>query len=218
MRRLVSLVLLLAAGCFPPASIPAAERQHARHELRELPRFARVAVYLAPFPGDLSSLLLTDQPLEALEKAAAARVLPPGTPLRLEQVEFPAGWEAAGRAPGTPRLHPWAYLRLAGEARPLIMVLPRTLATTEEVRAALERVLSASDPAPAFDALPETQRAAIRRKQLEEGMPADAVEMAWGQPERKVLEPPSSREEWLWPGAHRQAQLEDGRLVSWSER
>jgi len=215
MRRLVSLVLLLAAGCFPPASIPAAERQRVRRELHELPRFARVAVYLAPFPGDGSSLLLTDQPPE---QAPATRVLPPGTPLRLERVEFPAGWEAAGRPPGTPRLHPWAYLGLVGEVRPLVMVLPRSLATSEEVRAALERALSASDPTPAFDALPETQRAAIRRKQLEEGMAADAVEMAWGQPERKVLEPPSSREEWLWPGAHRQARLEDGRLVSWSER
>ena len=99
----------------------------------------------------------------------------------------------------TPRYHPWVYLALEGEPRPAVLVLPQTLASAEEVRAELERVLAVADPGTTFQALPEAQRTAIGRKELFEGMSPSAAEMAWGYPERKVIDRPAGAEEWSWP-------------------
>jgi hypothetical protein len=46
-------------------------------------------------------------------------------------------------------------------------------------------------------------------------MPAEALEMAWGYPERRVLafEGDKKKETWIWAGEQRQAVLLDGRVA-----
>jgi hypothetical protein len=46
-------------------------------------------------------------------------------------------------------------------------------------------------------------------------MSARAVEMAWGHPEKKVIDRPANSEEWRWPGGKRKAAFRDGKLVRW---
>ncbi len=226
MRRAILLMFLLGAGCFPHASVPQSERQRASRELEGQRRLSKVAVFVGPFFGDASSLLVSDQPFRELDllettdgkviaPPGVERVLPPGTALRIQKVEFPTGWIIAKRVIMTPRYHPWVYLALEGEPRPLVFVLPQTLASSEEVRVELERLLGTSDPAPAFQALPDAQRAAVAKKELVEGMSTQSVEMAWGYPEKKLIDRPESREEWTWPTGKRKASFRDGRLVSW---
>lgn len=226
MRRSLLLVVLVLAGCFPRASIPEGERQRATRELQGQLRFAKVALFVGPFFGDDSKLLVSDQPpdeLDLLESPNGAviappppdRVLLPGTPMRIDSVEFPTGWLIAKRVVMTPRYHPWVYLSLEGEARPLVVVLPQTVSSAEDVRAELDRVLGASDPGSAFRGLPEVQRAAIALKRPTDGMTAQALEMAWGYPEKKVIDRPATTEQWTWPTGKRKAFLRDGKLVRW---
>src|SRR5512143_673007 len=218
MRRAMLLILLLAPGCVPRVSVPDTERQRASRELEGQRRVTKVALFVGPFFGDGSSLLVSDQPFQELDllrapddsvisPPPAERILPPGTPLRVEKVEFPTGWTIAKRVVMTPRYHPWVYLSLEGESRPLVLVLPQTLASAEDVRVELERVAGTADPGPALQALPDAQRAAIARKELVDGMAPDAIEMAWGYPERKVIDRPANTEEWSWPGGKRRASL-----------
>jgi hypothetical protein len=213
-------------ACVPRVSVPEAERQRASRELEGQRRVTKVAVFVGPFFGDGSKLLVSDQPFQELDllqspdgsvisPPPADRVLPPGTQVRVEKVEFPTGWIIAKRVVTTPRYHPWVLLALEGEPRPLVLVLPQTLATAEDVRLELERVAGASDPGPALQALPAAQRAAIERKGLVEGMSPQAVEMAWGLPERKVVDRPADKEVWIWPGGKRRAWLQNGRLSRW---
>lgn len=220
------LLVLLGPACFPRVSVPDAERQRASRELEGQRRATKVALYVGPFFGDGSSLLVSDQPFQELDllrapdgsvlsPPPAERILSPGTPVRVEKVEFPTGWLIAKRVVMTPRYHPWVYLSLDGEERPLVLVLPQTLASAEDVRVELERVAGTTDPGPALQALPDGQRAAIAKKELVQGMSPDAVVMAWGYPERKVIDRPASAEEWSWPGGRRRASLRDGRLVRW---
>lgn len=220
------LFLLLAPGCFPRVSVPDTERQRASRELEGQRRVTKVALFVGPFFGDGSSLLVSDQPFQELDllrapddsvisPPPAERILPPGTPLRVEKVEFPTGWTIAKRVVMTPRYHPWVYLSLEGESRPLVLVLPQTLASAEDVRVELERVAGTGDPGPTLQALPDAQRAAIARKELVDGMAPDAIEMAWGYPERKVIDRPANTEEWSWPGGKRRASLRNGKLVRW---
>lgn len=226
MRCALALVLLVAsAACYPRASVPDVEREKSR-QLEGQQRFSKVALYLAPFYGDATRLLASDAPLDELDllrdtsdaivaPPPAERVLPPGTPLRIEEIEFPTGWIIARRVIMTPRYHPWVTLSLAGEARPVMLVLPQTLASADEVRVELERYLGDASAAAAYQALPEAQRGWIAKKRLVEGMGAQAVEMAWGYPEKKVIDRPARTEAWTWPGDRRKAFFQEDRLVRW---
>jgi hypothetical protein len=229
MRRVLPTTLLLLAletSCFPRASVPDAERRRAERELEGQRRFTKVALWVGPFFGDDTKWLVSDSPfseLDLLETSEgkpiapppAQRVLLPGTPLVIEKVEFPTGLIIAKRVVMTPRYHPWVYLRAPGEPRPLVLVLPQTLASADEVRLELERTLGASDPTAAFQALPEEERSAIARKQPLEGMGPQALEMAWGYPEKKVIDRPAGNEEWSWADGRRKAFLHRGKLQRW---
>ncbi len=229
MRRAIVLMIIAGAGCFPRSSVPDTERQRASHELAGQRRFARVALYVGPFFGDASKRLVSDQPFQELDLLQTTegnpiapprpeRVLVPGTPLRIERVEFPTGWLIAKRVVMTPRYHPWVYLALDGEPRPLVLVLPQTLASADDVRLELDRALGTSDPAPAYQALPDPERRAIAKKELVEGMAPQTVEMAWGYPEKKVIDRPARTEEWTWPAGRRKASFQDGKLARWEPR
>jgi hypothetical protein len=223
---LAALALVALAACAPRAVIPDSERQRVFSELSGQPRWLRVAAYAAPFWGDRAKELLTDLPLDEVDLVettggapvpppTADRILPPGTAVRIREVEFPTGWIIAKRVVMTPRYHPWVILDVPGDARPHVVVLSQTVVTFDEVRAEVDRLLSSDDPSPLLAALPPEQRDAIARKELVEGMSARAVEMAWGLPERKRIDRPAATEEWTWPGGKRHAFLQDERLVRW---
>jgi hypothetical protein len=230
MRAFPPLVLLLAlAGCAPRVVIPDAERQRVSAEIEGRTRYLRVAAYAAPFFGDRTKLLLSDQPLGELDLVEtgdgtpiapppAERVLRPGTAVRISQVEFPTAWLIARRVVMTPRYHPWALLSVEGDARPYVVVLSQTAASVDDVRLELDRLLTSDDPSSAFAALPQDQRDAIARKELVEGMGVRAVEMAWGTPEKKKIDRPAATEEWTWPGGKRRAFFQDEKLARWDPR
>ncbi len=223
------LVLLALAGCAPRVTIPDAERERVSSELDGRLRYLRVAAFVAPLFGDHAKLLVSDQPLGELDlletgdgqpirPPPAEKVLAPGTPVRIARVEFPTPWLIAKRVVMTPRQHPWAYLEVANDPRPYVVVLSQTAASYDDVRVDLDRLLSADDPTAAFTALPPEQRDAVLKKELVEGMSPRAVEMAWGQPERRRIDRPTSTEDWTWPGAKRKASFQDDRLVRWEPR
>jgi hypothetical protein len=228
MRKALLLVSALAplASCAPRAVIPDAERERVHRELAGEQRWLRAAAFAGPLWGDRTRVLLTDQPPSELQLVLspsgdpiapppAERIVPPGTSVRIQDVEFPTGWIIARRVVMTPRYHPWAILEVAGDARPHVIVLSQTAASFDDVRAELDRILTKDDPSSSFSALPADQRAAIAKKELVEGMPLRAVEMAWGLPERRKIDRPTAAEEWTWPGGKRRAFFQDDRLVRW---
>jgi hypothetical protein len=221
---LLAVVLLPLAGCTPRAVIPDAERERVYRELAGEQRWLRAAAYAAPLWGDRSKLLLTDQPLEELDLVLttggqrvapppAQRIVPPGTAVRIREVEFPTGWIIARRVVMSPRYHPWVFVDVPGDPRPHVVVLPQTAVSFDEVRVEIDRLLTRDDPSSFFAALPQEERAAVLRKELVEGMGPRAVELAWGLPERKRIDRPAGTEEWTWPGGMRRAFFQDERLV-----
>jgi hypothetical protein len=231
MRRALSLsipllAVALAAGCTPRAVIPDTERDRVRRELAGEQRWLRVAAYAAPLYGDTSKVMLSDQPLDELDLVETAggapvpppkaeRIVPPGTAVRITDVEFPSGWIIAKRVVMTPRYHPWVLVEVPSEKRPYVVVLSQTAATYDDVRGELDRILTKDDPSSALAALPEEQRAAVLKKTLVEGMAPRAVELAWGVPERVQVDRPAQTETWSWPGGKRTAFFQEDRLVRW---
>lgn len=223
----VSAALLAAlAGCTPRAVIPDAERQRVASTLSGQQRWLRVAVYVGPFWSDRTKVLVSDAPTDGLDLVETPngqpvdppppdRILPPGTAVRIREVEFPTGWMIAQRVVMTPRYHPWVLLDVAGDDRPHVLVLEQTAASFEAVRAEVDRVLTTDDPSSVLAALPPEQREAVGRKELVEGMSPRAVEMAWGLPERRRIDRPAATEEWVWPGGRRKAFFLEERLQRW---
>lgn len=229
----IALAALLALSalpaCMPRAVIPDEERLLVEQELVGRARWLRVAANVGPFFGDRTRYLLTDQPVDEIELLQSAsgetippppaeRVLPPGTRVRIRAIEFPTPWRIAKRIVMTPRYHPWALLDVDGDPRPYVIVLPQEAVRLEEIEAELARYLTADDPSPFLQSLPREQQSAIRRRELVEGMSPRAVEMAWGQPERRRIDRPAGTEDWTWPGARRTARFREDRLARWEER
>jgi len=223
---LVAFALLSLSACFPHVVISDTERDRVFRELSGDQRYLRVAVQAAPLWGETSKLLLSDMPLHELDLVQTGggtsiapprseRVIAPGTPVRIREVEFPTGWIISKRVVMSPRYHPWVLLDVPGESRPGVIVLSQVVVTFEDVRGELDRVLSKDDPSPFFAALPKEQRDAVLEKRLVEGMSTRAAEMAWGLPERKRIDRPQGTEEWTWPEAKRKAFFQDERLVRW---
>lgn len=230
MRKVLLLAAALAplAACAPRAVIPDSERERVHGQLAGAQRWLRVAVYAGPLWGDHTRVILSDQPLseldlvlspsgDAIAPPPAERILPPGTPVRIQDVEFPTGWTIARRVVMTPRYHPWAILEVRGDPRPHVIVLSQTAVSFEDVRDELDRILTKDDPSSLFSALPAEQRAAVMKKELVDGMGPRAVEMAWGLPEREKIDRPNGTEEWTWPGGKRRAFFQDERLVRWEK-
>ncbi len=230
MRRVLLCVLALASlsACQPRAVIPDAERQRVFSQLAGQRRWLRVAAYAGPLWGDRAKVFVTDAPPQEIDLVEsgggtpvapppAERILPPGTAVRIREVEFPTGWTIANRVVMSPRYHPWVLLDVPGDPRPHVIVLSQTAASFDEVRAEVERLLSTDDPTSLFAALPQDQRDAIARKEPVEGMSPRALEMAWGLPEHRRIDRPANREEWSWPSGKRKAVLQDDRLVHWEK-
>ncbi len=223
-----SLLALAVLACTPRVVIPDAERERVRTSFSGEQRWVGVACYAAPLWGDTSKVLLSDQPLDELDLVestggapiappAAERIVPPGTRVRIADVEFPTGWVISKRVVMSPRYHPWVLVEVPGDARPYVVVLSQTVTSYDDVRNELDRILTKDDPSSALAALPEEQRAAVLKKTLVEGMSPRAVELSWGLPERKRIDRPTSFEEWWWPDGKRHAAFQDERLVRWEK-
>jgi hypothetical protein len=220
-----SLALLgFLASCTPPSVLPAEGRETVVRSLSRQPRYLRVAVYVGPFFGDGSRVLLSDRPISELSllespggqlilPPAPTRILPPGTPVFVDSVQFPTGATLLSRPVTTPRYNPWLLASVEGERRPAVLVLSSESQSAEDVVAEVGRVLTPDDPTSIFAALPEPVKDAIREKALVEGMTRQAAAMAWGYPDRIVMDRPTQSEEWFWTGGNRRAAFQDDRLV-----
>lgn len=187
----------------------------------------KLSNYVTPFFGDGSKRFLTSAPPEEVRllEGVGGSPIPPGpiegiapagSRARVLKVEFPTAFAVSQRIPYTPRTLPWVYLEVEGQPkdRPLILVLRPGLRTREEFVKELERYLTSQDMVSRLTEWPEFIRTAVRTKQPIEGMPAEALEMAWGYPDLKKLsfDGPVRKEEWIYPGKRRVAYVANGRM------
>jgi hypothetical protein len=198
---------------------------------RDRDQFLRLSFYVTPFFGDASKRLLTAVPPdevfliqsphgEVIGPGPVQRILPAGTAVRIEKVEFPTSYVIPQRMLYTPRTDTWVYVRPPGDlGPPLILVIRQVVSTAAEGRAELERYLTQTDPKPVLDSFSPPVRDAIRKKQASLDMPSDALERAWGYPERKQVrfQDDTKTEEWIYPGGKRRAFLQDGRVTRFEE-
>lgn len=235
MRRIFSASLLVAfaawaTACASHTQVPADDRAALERELsgRDSQKFLKLSYFVTPFFGDGSKRLLTHVPPDEVRllnhpdgtpvnPGAVEKILPAGTPVKITKVEFPTSWIVTERVPYTPRTQPWVYLEAADQPRalPFVLVLRQGIDTREQFVTELSRWLSDTDPRAMIEGWTEPVREAVRTKTAVTDMPADALEMAWGYPERikRELEGDKWKETWVYPGKKRVAYLLDGKVV-----
>lgn len=231
MKRLLAVLLvLLGTGCKSHTPLAPDDRATLEQTLVGSERYLRLSMNVTPFFGDASKRLLTPYPPEdvlVLDDTQGRPVLPgpveatlpAGARARILKVEFPTAWVVTERVLYTPRTWPWVYVQVEGAPAgpPLVLLLPPHHKTREEVLAEVERFLSPQEPPLA--GFTEPVRQAILQKKTVTDMPAEALEMAWGYPEKiqRTMEGTERKELWIYPSGRRRAQLTDGRLVSVEE-
>jgi hypothetical protein len=125
-------------------------------------------------------------------------IIPAGTPLIIEKIEFPNALVLAKRMITSPRFNPWVYLRpqptskLASheaQGKPFILPLPLNLTTEEEVHQALGELLAKRGEMKKWLAKRRpTVQVAIAHKKIISGMTQEELVAAVGKPHRWISE------------------------------
>lgn len=234
MRHLLILLFCTLTACASYTTLSPDEMSRIDRSVTQSQqgRFLKLSFYVTPFFGDGTKRLLTAVPPaevrllndtsgNPINPGEVEKILPAGTKVRITKVEFPTALNVTGRLLYSPRTQPWVYLEAENHPKdtPLILVLRPQIKSQAEFDAELERSLVTSDPTEKLEQLPENVQIAIREKRAVLDMTADALERAWGYPERISVRYPeagtgSARTEvWTWPGGRRRAELADGQVV-----
>ena len=192
-------------------------------------RFLSVSYYVTPFFGDDSKRLLSQYPPEELKMVLqpngdpvipgpTQKIIPAGTRAKVLGLEFPTSWDIASRVVYTPRFQPWLFVAVQGEPPefPLVIPLRQNLHTVPEVQAEVDRYLTKKDPAPFLATLSEGVKTAIRNKEAKLDMPLQALEMAWGYPQRRRItfdENGNRTETWEYNEGQRTAVVQEDRVL-----
>lgn len=225
----LAAVLLAAPACVEnQVLVPPTGRASLERQLVGAERHLKLSFFETPFFGDETKRLLTAVPPDEvrllenpdgtpINPGPVQRIHPVGTQARIKGLEFPTPLAMTGRVLVTPRYQPWVFLDLAGtprDAPPFVLVLRMGLKTEAEVLTELDRYLSVDDPAARLSQWSQAVVDGVKGKQAAVDMPAEALEMAWGYPERKEIsfEGDRRKEVWRWPGGKRAAVLLDGRV------
>lgn len=229
MRTVTTALLLMLCACATSQVIvPPEQRAALKRGLEGQDRYLKLSFYATPFFGDATKRLLTPVPPEQVRMleqpdgtpivpGPIETVFPAGTVVRIKQLEFPTALSQTERVLMTPRTQPWLYLDVAGTAKdapPYLLVLRPQIKDDRELEAEVDRWLAREDPKVRLSGFSDVIQNAIAGKKVVLDMPAEALEMAWGYPDRRVysLEGEKKKETWIWPG-EKQVVLLDGRVA-----
>jgi hypothetical protein len=198
------VVALSAAACPTYTVIPDADRAAIEDTHTGELLFLKQSMYVGQFYDDDRFRLVHPRRFEeltylqtaegdAIPPPPAEGIIPAGTRVRVERIEFPTGDAVFRRPLYTPRYTTWILLRVARERGPEVTVeraqrhvllIPAGIADEETFDSWFGASLTTEDPNPWLLSLPEPQRNAILQKQATLGMDYQALTAAWGFPDQ----------------------------------
>ena len=127
-------------------------------------------------------------------------ILPLGTRVTIEAIEFPTSPALSARKLKSPRHFTWVTLTAEAERadKPLVLVLTQEMKTTADFVSALKKHLQEKDPTPQYAGLAENIRRAIDEKLPVPGMPADALLRCRGYPDKLLRRKTKAGREEVW--------------------
>jgi len=137
---------------------------------------------------------------EAILSAEPLAILPVGTRVVVDKVEFPTSAAMASRKLKSPRHFTWVYLRPAERQldKPLVLVLTQTMRRPADFERALAAYLVKEDPRSTLTNLPQQIYQAVETKQPVAGMPADALLRCRGHPDKILRRHQAGQRQEIW--------------------
>lgn len=198
-----SLAIFTGLGCPSYAVIPDGDRKLVDDAHTGSLLFLRQSVYVGNFYDDDRYRLIHPRRFEeltyletlegdAIPPGPAEGIIPAGTRVRVERIEWPIGEVVFRRPLYTPRYTTWIWLRVALERgsevtmerdQRHVMLLPAGIGDSETFDLWFDAALSQEDPNPWLLSLPEDQQQAIAQKAAVVGMGYDALTTALGFPD-----------------------------------
>ena len=202
-RALLAAALLASAGCPNYAVIPDDQRKAVDDAHTGALLFLRQSLYVGQFYDDDRYKLVHPRKLEeltylqtiegdAIAPPPAEGIIPAGTRVRVESIEWPTGDVVFRRPLYTPRYTTWVFLRVARErGREItverddrhILLLPGGISDEDTFDEWFDASLTEDDPNPWLLSLPEDQQNGIALKRAIKGMSYDALTAALGFPD-----------------------------------
>ena len=205
MSRISALLLLacVAAGCPTYAVIPDDQRAVVDQDHKGAVLFFRQSMYVGQFYDDDRFRLVHPRKFEDLTylqtiegdpipPPPAEGIIPAGTRVRVESIEWPTGDVVFRRPLYTPRYTTWIVLRVARERGPNvtverdqkhILLMPGGIEDADTFDEWFDASLTEEDPNPWLLSLPQEQQNAIALKRPVRGMTYDALTAAIGYPD-----------------------------------
>jgi hypothetical protein len=228
-RTLALSLVAIALGCASYTRLSGEQRADLRSRLtrRFSHQYLALSFYVTPFYGVSDRWLLSPVPPQELgwvedgrgkpvPPGPIAAILPAGTRVVIDRVQFPTSLTVATRPERSPRTRTWVLVHVPeNPGRQLVLVVPEEVRSEAAFEAALGRFLTREDPGKLISRWSRQVQLAIAEKHALVDMPALALQMAWGYPETIHREFPESgrKEVWTWPGGARKAVLFDGRVT-----
>lgn len=146
---------------------------------------------------------LRDAEGEIIPPPPSTGIVPAGTRVRLERIDFPVGENVWRRPIYSPRYTTWLLLRVARDRGDVtlerqqkhILLLPAFLKDEKSFEHWFDSLLAEEDPNPAIRDLPTEQRVGIDSKTPVVGMSRQTLTMALGFPDRMRSETQTRDEE-----------------------
>jgi hypothetical protein len=225
---------LAISGCADAAIVPAPDRLLIETKLEGSLRFLHQSMFAGSFYDDDRYRLLHPRRFEELTylldaegqpiaPPAASEVVPVGTRVRIEEIEWATGDEIFRRPLYTPRYTTWVWLRVARDRgreasierdERYILLLPGGITDAATFDQWLDASISAEDPNPWLLSLGDAERAAVLQKRAVVGMDYRTLTAAMGYPDRISRSETDGHTQERAAYGKQQVELVDGRVKS----
>lgn len=204
------LCALLLAGCAAQTLLSADDQRRINSNQQGRGYYLKYSFFVGPFfnyadryyicERDFDERVLLQGPGgEAILGAEPQAILPLGTKVVVDKVEFPTSAAMAGRKLKSPRHFTWVYLRTARQQKkPLVLVLTQTMRRPADFERALSAYLVKEDPRSALHNLPPDILQAVENKQPVKGMSATALLSCRGHPDKILRRDHDGHSQEIW--------------------
>lgn len=198
MRVAAAAAICLMLGACPAETLLSLQDQESiQKQQANRTYFLRQSCFVGPFFSYDDRLLLSERGLdekvlvesvdgEPILPAEPVAIVPFGTKVKVQSVEFPTSAVVTGRRLKSPRYFTWVYLSIEGrsEQKPLVLVLTNEMRTTPDFEKALGLFLVSEDPRLAFAGWPPETLQAVEEKKVLPGMRWDALLRSRSHPDK----------------------------------
>jgi hypothetical protein len=189
----------LVSGCLSQTLLSTKDQESIKQVHQDKHYFLKQSFFVGPFFGYNDRHYISERAFDErvliqntsgdpIFPAQASSILPLGTKVKIQEIEFPDGYAMSSRKLKSPRHFTWVLLNLVDQPakKPFVLVLARQFAKKEEFTKALSFYLADDNPTEKTSSFSPAELQAINQKTLIKGMNSEQLKLSRGQPDQII--------------------------------